>query len=622
MPEYEAIYLLPSLKRGLHALGFNQPTRVQQEVFSSVLAESRTVLTRDVVCVAETGSGKTLAYSIPILQDILNLTLAEGPTSARRPISALILCPTRELALQVRQHIGDLVYRASIPPQPTTDLTTPAHKPIKHIPRVNIVTICGGMSIQKQKRLLTARHGVDIIVATPGRLWDLMQDDVELAKQIKGIRFFVLDEADRMIENGHFAELDSIAALLKRKGGQAKPSGGRSQSYGKGKGAATSADPVDDAFEDDFENPADSVDATEARADLRTYVFSATMSKELQNNLKRMGNTGARKHTQEHGDKGHMGALGDLLAKLDFRDPDPMVVDLTTDSKTVATLKEVAVDCLLAEKDVYLYYFLLRYPGRTLVFFSSIDAIRRLQPLLALLGVNSAVLHSGMQQRARLKALDRFREANFMALLATDVAARGLDIPAVEHVIHYQLPRTADTYIHRSGRTARAGTEGVSVQLCAPEEKNTQRALIKALGRSGTLNDLSVDFSILSKLKIRIDLAKEIEVAQHRADKASHEQNWLRKAAEDMEIAYDSGDADSDQGRGAAKRKSAHAKSKEAELKSRLKAMLAEPLMKRGISGKYITAGGMSALANEMLSGQSHKVLLGLKPSRAVNDVR
>ena len=130
-----------------------------------------------------------------------------------------------------------------------------------------------------------------------------------------------------------------------------------------------------------------------------------------------------------------------------------------------------------------MYHFLLRYPGRTIVFLSSIDGIRRLHPLLVLLGLNVVQLHSGMQQRARLKSLDRFKSATNSILLATDVAARGLDIPSVSHVVHYQLPRSADVYVHRSGRTARAGKEGLALQLVAPEEKQMQRLLMASLGK-------------------------------------------------------------------------------------------------------------------------------------------
>jgi ATP-dependent RNA helicase DDX24/MAK5 len=134
---------------------------------------------------------------------------------------------------------------------------------------------------------------------------------------------------------------------------------------------------------------------------------------------------------------------------------------------------------------------------------------------------------------------DSFKSSDNMVMLATDVAARGLDVPAVDHVVHYQLPRTADTYIHRSGRTARAGNEGLALQLCAPEEKPTQKALMTSLARTEKIKDLPVDFGLMSRLKDRVELARGIEVAAHRANKAAHDDAWLQKAADDMEIDLD-----------------------------------------------------------------------------------
>ena len=186
--------------------------------------------------------------------------------------------------------MGEVVYRASFPPG---EVPSEDSKGAKHVPRVNIITICGGMSIQKQKRLLSAHFGVDIIVATPGRLWDLLQEDEELGKLIKGIKFLVLDEADRMIENGHFAELESIIALTRR-------------ATGTNAKARTDTSAEFEGFVDDFANAPDSLEAWPVREDIRTYVFSATMSKELQTNVKKKGKR--RAFTVE--EKGRMGALG------------------------------------------------------------------------------------------------------------------------------------------------------------------------------------------------------------------------------------------------------------------------------------------------------------------------
>lgn len=141
---------------------------------------------------------------------------------------------------------------------------------------------------------------------------------------------------------------------------------------------------------------------------------------------------------------------------------------------------------------MYLYYFLLRYPGRSLVFLSSIDGIRRLLPICELLQLAAYPLHSQLQQRQRLKNLDRFKSTPNSILLATDVAARGLDIPAVDHVIHYQIPRSADAYIHRNGRTARAARDGFSLIMCAPDERRIMRALLGNLNRGRSTHNCQI----------------------------------------------------------------------------------------------------------------------------------
>ena len=188
------------------------------------------------------------------------------------------------------------------------------------------------------------------------------------------------------------------------------------------------------------------------------------------------------------------------MERLDFRDPEPEVINLSPEGCVVSSLQESQVECLPADKvgrpclpircrpqptpqDTYLYYFLLRYPGRSLIFLSSIDGVRRLTPLLELLELKTYPLHSQLEQKQRLRNLERFKSTKNSVLLATDIAARGLDIPSVDHVIHYQIPRSADAYVHRNGRTARAMRQGFSLIMCAPDERKVLRALLTNLGR-------------------------------------------------------------------------------------------------------------------------------------------
>ncbi|GAA5968135.1 hypothetical protein JCM11641_003744 [Rhodosporidiobolus odoratus] len=628
LPAWSHLALPTPLYRALAELKFSKPTAIQErallvdspltteqatsdEPVESAFALSELSTVRDIVGIAQTGSGKTLAYGLPILSHILaqpppgfeeeedetDEEEEDAPPSPPTRLAALILCPTRELALQVRQALASLAVR-TLPLRPSTpemDALAPEDPRKRKKGRlINVVTLTGGMSVEKQKRQL--EKGADIVVATPGRLWDLIGESDFLVREIKGMKFLVIDEADRMIENGHYAELDNIVKLTRRSSGQ---------------------DTSD--FTDDFASRS-SVNLLPARPDMRTFVFSATMSKELQQNFRKRGGLTNRRWVPPQEGGGDMSSLDDLLDRLDFRDSDPEIIDLSPEHGLVETLKECKVECL---QDIHLYHFLLRYPARTIVFLASIDGIRRLLPMLTLLKVNVIAIHSGMQQRQRLKALDRLKANPTTVLLATDVAARGLDIPSVSHVVHFQLPRAADTYVHRSGRTARAGTEGLALQLVAPEEKNVQRMLMASLGKSTELPTLPLDFSIMDQLKKRVELAKEIDKAHHRATKQAHEDKWLRQAAEAMEIDLDEDEIDSDPDapRTTSKRQRNQAIARARGLRSQLDALLSKPLMVRGVSAKYLTTRGTVGFVDQLIGGTGHSSILGVEASTALNDL-
>ena len=162
----------------------------------------------------------------------------------------------------------------------------------------------------------------------------------------------------------------------------------------------------------------------------------------------------------------------------------PKVVDVTKSSGTATNLTECRIICELEQKDLYLYYFLQQHPGRTIVFCNSIDCVKRLGQLFALLDCQPRPLHAQMNQRQRLKNLEKFTASPTGLLIATDVAARGLDIPNVKHVIHYQVPRTSENYVHRSGRTARADNQGITIMLMEPTEIRDYVKLCRTLNRS------------------------------------------------------------------------------------------------------------------------------------------
>ncbi|BEI79786.1 hypothetical protein CcaverHIS002_0103150 [Cutaneotrichosporon cavernicola] len=551
LPAWKGINLPAPLKHGLRSLGFKTPTDIQKRALPSALEG------RDVVGVAETGSGKTLAYALPILSHVLR-----QPRAAKRALSALILCPTRELALQVSESLNDFLAQAC-----------PADK--GKPPRVSVGSVVGGLSAQKQARIV--ERGADVLVATPGRLWDLLKANDGLAASVRQLKFLVIDEADRMIETGHFAELENIVQLTQR-----------------------ASDQVEEEEDDVFKAASTALSSAQARDDMQTFVFSATLSKDLQANLKRFKRRGKGKKSS---------TLEDLVERLDFRDANPEVIDLSPEGGLVSTLREAMIECIASDKDLYLYYMLLRYPGRTLVFTSSIDGIRRLIPLFQTLRVPVHPLHSQLQQKQRLRNLDRFRSQANSVLIATDVAARGLDIPHVDHVVHFNLPRSADAYVHRSGRTARAQNPGFALQLVAPEDRAVQRGLLKALGRTAPPPDMPIEGGFLRSLKERVTVARELEKALHNTKKEAHDKNWLREAAEAMDVDIDPSmlsDLEDDPDAPYAHRPTA----KHDKLKAELASLLSQPLVARGVSARYPTSGSR-IIVDDVLSGDAHGVMLG-----------
>ncbi|KKP02918.1 ATP-dependent RNA helicase MAK5 [Trichoderma harzianum] len=539
-------------------LGFAKPTLIQQKTIPEILAGD------DVIGKAQTGSGKTLAFGIPIVEKWLELYVdktnvkREGPTAA-------VLSPTRELAKQISDHIKALC--DGLPTAPY------------------VCTVTGGLSIQKQQRQL---EKADIVIATPGRLWEVLDGDMSLQDSFTKIKFLVVDEADRLFKAGQFKEAEDIIGALDRR------------------------DPEADDEDDDELPPR------------QTLVFSATFDKNLQSKLAGRGKgskTGSDEEKMEY-----------LMKCLKFRG-EPKFIDVNPVSQMADGLKEGLIECGAMEKDLYLYTVLVLNPGRrTLVFTNSISAVRRLTPLLQNLGLSALPLHSQMIQKARLRSIERFAAASNSILVATDVAARGLDIKEVDQVLHYHVPRQADTYIHRSGRTARGDRSGISVILCSPEEVLPTRRLASkvhseregggGVKREHFIETLAIDRKIAARLKSRVDLAKRIADAVLAKEKGHSEDTWLRNAAEELGVDYDSEEFDGTApgnwgGRGGGRKK----KEKEARQLSKaemgaLRAQLREELSRRvnlGVSEKYITGGrvDVGALLREREKGSVGGLFLG-----------
>lgn len=541
----------------LAKMRFTRPTPIQRTSIPEILAG------HDVIGKASTGSGKTLAFGIPILEHYLSratVAQADGKSKdpkRRSPPVAMILSPTRELAHQLSTHLTDL---CSI-----TSTTSP-----------RIATLTGGLSMQKQQRLLA---NADVIIGTPGRLWEVISEGQGLSKWLRQVKFLVVDEADRLLSEGHFKEVEEILNSLDR----------------------------EDEDIDGSNEVAE--EASAGQLQRQTLVFSATFQKELQQKL-------AGKGKPSGGDlMGKQESMEYLLKKLNFREEKPKFIDVNPVSQMAARLKEGIVECAGMEKDLYLYALLLYHPNtRTLIFTNSISSVRRLTPLLQNLNIPAHALHSQMPQKARLRAIERFSSESQPGsiLIATDVAARGLDIPSVQLVLHYHVPRAADMYVHRSGRTARAEKSGSSILLCAPEEVVGVRRLIAKVHARGSgaerskdskhfLQTIDLDRRIVGRLKPRVTLSKKVSDASLAKEKRGHEDNWLRTAAEELGVDYNSdefaAEEGSTKGRGNGRRKAEKeaqglGKAELGALKGELKGLLSQRV-NVGVSESYLSAGGV-----------------------------
>ncbi|KAF2181042.1 DEAD-domain-containing protein [Zopfia rhizophila CBS 207.26] len=553
----------------LSKLKFSQPTPIQASAIPEILAG------HDVIGKASTGSGKTLAFGIPILESFLASRLKP---SGQRPPLALIVSPTRELAHQLTAHLTALCS--------SNTFDGPS-----------IATITGGLSVQKQRRLLT---NADVVIGTPGRLWEVISMGQGLIKSFRQIRFLVVDEADRLLSEGHYKEMEEILNILER---------------------------FDEEDEED-EGP----EPTIPEVQRQTLVFSATFHKGLQQKLAGKGNKGGDLMNKQE-------SMEYLLKKLRFREEKPKLIDVNPTHQMASGLKEGLIECAGTEKDLYLYALLLFHSKkRSLIFTNSISAVRRLSPFLQNLNLPALPLHSQMPQKARLRSVERFTAQPGSILVATDVAARGLDIPGVQLIVHYHLPRAADTYVHRSGRTARAEASGTSILICAPEEVAGVRRLVAkvhAQSKSDTklkktayfIRSLDIDRRIVSRLKPRAILSKRLADAVIAKEKKHKEDEWLREAAEDLGVNYDSetfeAEAPGRRGRGSGRKKKekeagAITKSEMQALRAELKGLLSQRV-NVGVSERYLTRGGVDVDA--LLNGTGNGEFLGIVDSLGFDEV-
>jgi superfamily II DNA/RNA helicase len=364
-PTFASLGLTAGLAQACAEAGFTTPTPIQLQAIPPLLQG------RDLVGLAATGSGKTAAFALPLLQ---RLGPVRPPASGRRPTRVLVLVPTRELAAQVGEVFRRLGAAAAHPPR--------------------VAVLFGGVSVNPQ--MLGLRGGADIVVATPGRLLDLMDRN---ALRLDAVEALVLDEADRLLDLGFAVERDRVLAALP--------------------------------------------------AQRQTLLFSATFPPDVQ-------------------------ALADSLLN------DAVRIDVATEAGAEPAIVQrvIAVD---APRRTELLRHLVKEGGwkRVLVFVATRYAVELVAGKLYDRGVFAVPLHGQMSQGRRTEVLQEFKDERWDVLVTTDLTARGIDIPGLEVVVNYDLPRSPDDYIHRIGRTGRAGASGVAVSFVSADTEAHFRLIEK-----------------------------------------------------------------------------------------------------------------------------------------------
>ncbi|WP_162054369.1 DEAD/DEAH box helicase [Pontibacter pamirensis] len=366
---FENLNLIEPILKALKTEGYTQPTPIQEKAIPLILQK------RDLLGCAQTGTGKTAAFSIPILQ----LLSENKPQQDRgtRKIRAMILTPTRELALQIADSLTSYG----------------KHTGLKH------TVVFGGVSQRSQTDAL--RAGIDILVATPGRLLDLM---AQKYVHLNNIEMFVLDEADRMLDMGFVNDVRKVLKVLPEK--------------------------------------------------KQSLFFSATMAPEI---LK-LANT--------------------ILVN-------PAQVEVTPVSSTANTIKQAVYYVKKSDKKNLLLHLLKDGEiDRALVFTRTKHGADRVAKDMSKAGVQAEAIHGNKSQNARVRALDNFKSSQTRVLVATDIAARGIDVDDLSHVINYELPNEPETYVHRIGRTGRAGASGVALSFCDAEETSYLVSIQKLISKS------------------------------------------------------------------------------------------------------------------------------------------
>ena len=378
---FAGLGLVPELLKALDAEGYTTPTPIQLKAIPSVLEG------RDLLGIAQTGTGKTAAFALPILQRLM----ADRKPAPRKGCRALILSPTRELATQISESFK----------------TYGRHTGLQS------GVIFGGVGYKPQINLLS--RGVDVLVATPGRLIDLMQEG---HLSLSSTEILVLDEADQMMDLGFIRPLRQIVAKLSHK--------------------------------------------------RQSLFFSATMPHEI-------------------------GALAAELLR------EPVQVSVTPVAKTADRVVQQVIHVEASKKRALLVELLANADlSRVLIFTRTKRGADKVARHLEAAGISSAAIHGNKSQNQREAALDGFKRSKIRVLVATDIAARGIDVDSVSHVVNYELPNVPESYVHRIGRTARAGAEGIAISLVDGEEKAYLRDIERLTRQTIPAEDRRNDHSLVA----------------------------------------------------------------------------------------------------------------------------
>ncbi len=361
---FNQLNLEPALLRAITETGYTNPTPIQSQSIPKILEG------RDILGAAQTGTGKTAAFALPILDHLIKKPIRLTPRHTR----VLVVSPTRELAMQIYESFNTYG---------------------KHV-KFHSAVIFGGVGQDKQVKNLS--QGVDVLIATPGRLLDLIN---QRHLNLSGLEVFVLDEADRMLDMGFLPDIKRVVKLLPQK--------------------------------------------------RQNLFFSATMPKEIK-------------------------GLADSLLT------DPVHVSVTPVASTVEKIQQSVMFVEKSrKKDLLLELLKNKSLNKVIVFTRTKHGANRLAESLSKNNISTQAIHGNKSQTARQHALENLRTGRNRVLVATDIVARGIDIDQISHVINYELPNDPESYVHRIGRTARAGHSGIAISLCDAEERSYLRDIEKLI---------------------------------------------------------------------------------------------------------------------------------------------